>query len=280
LLPILAACSPDGSSNPVSPASVGGPSFIASDQGAGNGQADFEGIEVCKYGSTADVTLDMTQASSGATSVTYSFADGECRVLGNFDGTVAIGPADITASESNIPAGFQFDSVRSTVVFRNPASPTQITVSTTNAFNYTGADNHVGILLEFFNSPIVTTGSEGCTPGYWKQTQHYDSWFGYTPGQTLESVFDVPDALGYDNVSLVGALGFGGGSGVAGGARNLLRAAVAALLNSSSPDVDYTLTTAEVIAAVNAALASNDRDTMLDLAGDLDADNNLGCPLN
>jgi len=90
----------------------------------------------------------------------------------------------------------------------------------------------------------------------------------------------VPDGLGYDNTTLVAALSFGGGSGVAGGARNLLRAAVAALLNSTSPNVDYTMTTAEVINAVNAALASGDRDTMLKLAGELDADNNLGCPLN
>jgi len=40
------------------------------------------------------------------------------------------------------------------------------------------------------------------------------------------------------------------------------------------------MTTADVIADVNAALASGDRQTMLDLAGELDADNNLGCPLN
>lgn len=47
-------------------------------------------------------------------------------------------------------------------------------------------------------------------------------------------------------------------------------------LFQSSP----TRTTAEVIADVNAALASGDRSTMLDLAGELDADNNFGCPLN
>jgi hypothetical protein len=35
-----------------------------------------------------------------------------------------------------------------------------------------------------------------------------------------------------------------------------------------------------VIADVNAALASNDRSTMLALTSELDADNNLGCPLN
>jgi hypothetical protein len=96
----------------------------------------------------------------------------------------------------------------------------------------------------------------------------------------LESVFDVPDALGLDDQTLVQALGYGGGSGTSGAARILLRAGVAAVLNSAHPDVDYSRTTADVIATVNAALASNNRSTMLTLAAALDADNNKGCPLS
>jgi len=123
---------------------------------------------------------------------------------------------------------------------------------------------------------------EGCTPGYWKQPQHLDSWVatGYSPDQTLESVFDVPDSYGLDNYTLLQALSFQGGSGTTAAARILLRAAVSALLNSASPDVDYPLTTAEVIAQVNAALASGDQTTILVLATQLDQYNNLGCPLN
>jgi hypothetical protein len=93
-------------------------------------------------------------------------------------------------------------------------------------------------------------------------------------------VFDVPDAFNLDNRTLVQALNFKGGSGAQGAAQILLRAAVAALLNSAHPDVDYPRTTAEVIADVNAALASGNRSTMLALATELDDDNNLGCPLN
>ena len=120
-------------------------------------------------------------------------------------------------------------------------------------------------------------GGEGCTPGFWKN--HPQAWVGFTPNQTLESVFDVPDASGLDTVSLRAALGFPGGSGTVGASRILLRAAVAAALNSASPAVDYPLTTAEVIAQVNAALASADRSTILALATQLDTSNNLGCPL-
>jgi hypothetical protein len=128
------------------------------------------------------------------------------------------------------------------------------------------------------STTTTTVGNQGCTPGYWKVPQHWDSWVSYTTSQTLESVFDVPDSLGYDNVTLVDALSFQGGPGVQGGAQILLRAGVAALLNSNS--VNYPLTTAQVISQVNAALASLDRDTMLALATTLDGYNNLGCPLS
>jgi hypothetical protein len=100
------------------------------------------------------------------------------------------------------------------------------------------------------------------------------------PSQTLESVFDVPDAYGLDNATLVQALSFSGGPDELGAAQILLRAAVAALLNSASPDVDYPLTMAQVITAVNAALASNSRVVMLNLANRLDEYNNYGCPLD
>ena len=123
-----------------------------------------------------------------------------------------------------------------------------------------------------YGTPTPTPA--GLTPGYWKN--HPEACVGYSTNQTLESVFDVPDSLGLDNVTLMDALRFKGGPGVNGGAQILLRAAVAALLNAASPDVDYPRSTVQVISQVNTALASLDRDTMLDLASQLDAFNNLG----
>ncbi|HEV2148407.1 MAG TPA: hypothetical protein VGR37_13475 [Longimicrobiaceae bacterium] len=129
---------------------------------------------------------------------------------------------------------------------------------------------------------LQNTGGEGCTLGYWKQQHHFDSWVatGFAPAQTLESVFDVPDTFGLDNVSLASALEFKGGSDATAAARLLLKQAVAALLNAAHPDVDYELTTAQVIAQVNAALDTRSRSTMLALASQLDGFNNAGCPLN
>jgi hypothetical protein len=119
---------------------------------------------------------------------------------------------------------------------------------------------------------------EGCTPGYWKVLQHHDSWIptGYETTDTLKDIFG-PNAL---DGTLLDGLNFGGGSGVTGAKQILLRAAVAALLNASHPDVNYSLTELQVINQVTAALNTNNRGTMLTLANQLDAYNNLGCPLN
>ena len=115
----------------------------------------------------------------------------------------------------------------------------------------------------------------GCTPGFWKN--HTDSWQGYAPDQIVASVFsNVPPELSGD--SLLTALDYGGGSGTLGAAQILLRAAVSALLNDAHSEVAYSIP--GVINQVNAALASNDRGTMLSLAGMLDGYNNAGCSLN
>jgi hypothetical protein len=128
----------------------------------------------------------------------------------------------------------------------------------------------------------VLCPNEGCTPGYWKVPQHWDSWetTGYSPDQGVSSVFSA--AAGYEAglATMVEALDFSGGTGLEGAARNLLRAAVASLLNAAHPDIYYPRMPADVIAAVNAALSSADRGAMLNLATALDSDNNLGCPLN
>lgn len=130
--------------------------------------------------------------------------------------------------------------------------------------------------------PDDDPGLEGCTPGFWKVPVHSSAWdaTGYSQSQTVEDVFDVPDAYGLDDDTLLDALWYGGGPGEVGAAQILLRAAVASLLNAGHPDIDFPQTETEIIAAVNAALNSGDRGAMIDLAGALDDSNNLGCPID
>ena len=64
-----------------------------------------------------------------------------------------------------------------------------------------------------------------------------------------------------------------------GAAEILLRAAVAAILNASHPDINYPREVSDIIADVNEALVSSDREDLINLAKSLDEDNNLGCPI-
>ncbi|HXE74729.1 MAG TPA: kelch repeat-containing protein [Candidatus Xenobia bacterium] len=125
---------------------------------------------------------------------------------------------------------------------------------------------------------------EGCTPGFWKN--HLRAWPSpYTPNTQIKDVFTVPAGIYTVNNkplgdnTLLDGLNMKGGSGLNGGVQILMRAAVAALLNAAHPNVQYPRTEAEIIAAVNAALASQNRNTLVSLAGELDEDNNLGCPI-
>jgi hypothetical protein len=162
----------------------------------------------------------------------------------------------------------------------SPASSIAVAGETTTSSDSSTTSSSTSTSASTTTSTTTPPGEEGCTPGFWMQPQHLDAWVGYSPDQTLESVFDVPDAFGLDNVTLLAALDFEGGPTTADAAEVLLRQAVAALLNAASPEVDYPLTEAEIIAAVNAALATGDRATILDLAEELDTFNNLFCPLD
>lgn len=120
----------------------------------------------------------------------------------------------------------------------------------------------------------------GCTPGFWKN--HPEAWQGFDPDQTLASAgFVFPASLSdFGEVTLMEALQGGGGKGLEGGATILLRAAVASLLNADHDGVNFEMTEAEIITAVNAALATEDRDALLALASELDGLNNTGCSIN
>ena len=107
----------------------------------------------------------------------------------------------------------------------------------------------------------------GCTPGFWKQPQHLDSWVGYAPGASFEATFGVDLE---SDMTLLQALGANGG-----GVNALARHAVAALLNSGA--LSFGMTADEVRDAVVAALADGG-----DIEGTKDAFaalNEAGCPL-
>ena len=120
----------------------------------------------------------------------------------------------------------------------------------------------------------------GLTPGFWKN--HQEMWVYFETDDEIGDVFVVPSELDeLEDDSLLAALRYRGGRGPLGAARILLRAAVAGILNyeflaGDGGEFEYPMTLNEIQDAVNAALASLDRDEMLDLKDELDGYNNLG----
>lgn len=131
--------------------------------------------------------------------------------------------------------------------------------------NGSGAIDNIGISWEEEDEEEF----QGCTPGFWKQEQHFDSWVGYLPGDSFDAVFGVTSSFGG---TLLDALNLGGGDEYA-----FARHAVAALLNSTNPDVDYLYSTASVIQMVQDAYDSGEFEDVKDA---FELQNELGCSLD
>ena len=120
---------------------------------------------------------------------------------------------------------------------------------------------------------IAQTGNQGCSHGFWKNNT--GAWVGYSTSTTLGSQFaNVPSNLA--NKTFLEALNFQSKIGSEG---RLLLQAVAALLNAAHPDIGYPLSEAEIKTRVGTALAGTAIDEEA-LKDELDAYNNLGCPLD
>jgi hypothetical protein len=120
---------------------------------------------------------------------------------------------------------------------------------------------------------------QGCTPGYWRQDHHFDSWVGYLPSDSFDHAFGVTSTIDPPgrapvlvNPTLLDAVWIGGG-----GENAMARHAVAALLNASSPDVHYPMSVGEVVAAVQAAYGSGNFAAAQSM---FEGFNEIGCPLN
>lgn len=137
-------------------------------------------------------------------------------------------------------------------------------------------------------TPPSGNGSEGCTPGYWRN--HADRWIGASPSDLYDATFGITSTLGATYTLGMGIWDGGGGE------HALARHATAGLLNSfggvpnvpSGEVVNYPYSTAEVKAIVQAAYATDDdpytpqnehADAIEAAKNQLANANELGCPL-
>ena len=177
-------------------------------------------------------------------------------------------PATVTATLLDTPANLVLERIV-TLVGEVPEITTYTGVMSASVAvsDLVGAN----IWFKFNKQDVPNKGGEGCTPGYWRQSQHFDSWTGYAPSDLFSSVF--ADAFpGQTLLDVVWARG--------GGLNALGRHAVAALLNATSPGVEYDYSAAQVIDLFNAAYASGDRQVIESQKNAFDFLNNQGCGLN
>jgi hypothetical protein len=134
------------------------------------------------------------------------------------------------------------------------------------------------------SAPKVTC--EGCTPGYWKEDQHLDSWgpTGFVPvskpgmpADTFNDVFKVSQYVRSDGTTPYTLLEVmrecnGNDDPIS---TNLGFHAVAALLNAAHPNVTYGYTAGEII-----TLFQNNLNRAAELKDSLAMLNERGCPLN
>jgi len=238
----MAACS----DSPTSPATVkqmgiGAPSFAVGD--LTNNTPQVGTVKVCKAGN-AGGSFDVTRTAVGTSAGTVSglntlIATGECRIVALDDSPAENGSnvtitEDAAANTVSAVTGCVFIGGEPPVVDVNPC-----------------AFNPGSRFINHFHGYVVTytntftpppTGNQGCTPGYWKQEQHFGNW---------EVALSTTFAQAGMNFGFTGTL-LSGLNANGGGVQALARHAAAAYLNSlAGSGVNYAYTTAQVQAIAN-----------------------------
>ena len=229
-----------------------------------------------------DPTLDTTAAQ------TFSFASADV----DRDVDLTLFASSVTPDGANRPNSVEVTVDGSTTVFDTPfqsnkgpqfdvevltvtvpAGVTELTVQVLSNDPPPTGDGLPASLVWIgagLTVPIIEDGGgQGCTPGFWKQDHHLDSWVGYSPDDSYDAKFGVTSSKGWTLLEAAAAKG--------GGEKALARHATAALLNSANPDVSYEFSTTEVIGLVQDAYATGDFEGAKDA---LEYQNEVGCPLN
>lgn len=265
---VMTACEGAGPLQPESAVVGGGVSSI---EGSIVGDLTTSGpvagvIKVCKAGNISG-NFAVTTASVGGSTTSAPNSP-----------TIVEGTCVVVATNSEANMGQDVTITETNAEFLQGITGEGIDVVTGQIYPITFANGgtlftnrYHGYTVTFTNYRDVPppTASAGCTPGYWKQKQHWDSWTApLAPTMLFVTAFGV-DA--FPGKTLLDVVSNGGG-----GLKALGRHSVAALLNSAA-GVQSGLTTAQVISAFGAAYASGDFETQKNIFEGL---NELGCPLN
>jgi uncharacterized repeat protein (TIGR01451 family) len=152
----------------------------------------------------------------------------------------------------------------------------------TNTVNVTG-QHQLGTVedSDVATCEVEAAGFEGCTPGFWKENA--ENWNAvawpdaYEPSDEFFDVFGVHITVKVGKQSITDPTLLEALNAQGGGINALARHAVAALLNSAQDFVEYPMTTAEVIDAVQDAVNSGDKNLIESTKSEFAENNELGC---
>ena len=237
---------------------------------------------------TATDTLAIPTATE-ARDVTVKFAISDLANDGRTaEVTASAGGVSVTEVYSNASAGYEQELLIASITLVDvPGAASSVDVTFTSPDGDASQNPSLSGGDSFFASGVAVTadqppppppGGEGCTPGFWKNRGlRIGAWSAQYPPETLVGdVWDIPAELDSSiaTSTLLEALSWSSGDTLSEAAQMLIHQATAALQNALSPDVAYDLTAQQIIDGGNAALASLDRDTILDLKDVLDFLNN------
>jgi len=259
---------------------------------------------VCKVAVDSSDEFPFTVTSAGSTILDPNpiLTNGECADVFQAVSGAGIPPVDVTIEE-NVPAGYGVDGIFVWNIEENGAGGFDVTTHEFPAgtTSITGAidANKIGCVAIYYNSPLCgngrldegeqcddgnnvdgdgcsaictyEAGGDGCTPGYWKQPQHFDS---YTPPYEPTTLFSDVFEDAFPGQTLRQVMRNGGG-----GLNALGRHTVAALLNAASADVSYDMTVQGVIDAFNTVYPGT-KPQYNALKNVFEGFNEQGCPLN
>jgi len=125
--------------------------------------------------------------------------------------------------------------------------------------------------------PQIIVGGEGCTPGYWKQPHHLDSW-AIDPTTLFSEIFGreitirIKKQGEITDPTLLEALDANGGK-----VNTAARHSVAAYLNALNSGVEYDMTPSAVVSGFQSSFDNSDYGSIIENFVNF---NEQGCPLN